>query len=77
METIERFRWCGREMKAGFGSAVLGGEDWKGNLTLALLVAATAGEGVTNQTEREDAASALMDYLVSSEGQCPFLSRRK
>lgn len=78
VETIERFRYSDEDTKAGFARTLLdGGEEWKGNLTLALLVAATAGEGSTRQSERDSAITTLIDYLISSKGQSSISLRRK
>ena len=69
VETIERFRYVSEDSKAGFASRLLATQGWKQNLTLVLLVAATAGEGSTSTEERESAAGVLVEYLRSSTGK--------
>lgn len=56
-------------MKAAFAKKLLETEAWRQSLTLALVVAATAGEGATSEEDRAGAAGRIVEWLSNEEGE--------
>jgi hypothetical protein len=70
VSTVDRFSLSKPEAQADFAQALLGSEAWKDSLTLALLVAATAGQGEMDSARREEAAWVLARCLANEDGSC-------
>ncbi|KAM0754007.1 ARM repeat-containing protein [Meredithblackwellia eburnea MCA 4105] len=69
--TLERFEAASNQEKEEFGDGVIGSELWQNDLTLALLVAATAGQGTASTERKEQVATILSTWLAEALEQLP------
>ncbi|KAL8292953.1 hypothetical protein RQP46_000647 [Phenoliferia psychrophenolica] len=72
MSTIDRFSNSDPDLQRNFAEKMLGDEEgWGKDLTLALVVAATAGGGSSDATACEEAARVLARWLANADEATP------
>ncbi|KAI5479559.1 hypothetical protein MNV49_003296 [Pseudohyphozyma bogoriensis] len=71
VKTVDRFECVSEGDKAEFGERLVRGEAWKNDLTMALLVAATAGEGAVGVESREEVVKAFGEWMANRDGALP------
>lgn len=69
VSTIDGFTFSEDLVKAAFAKTLLEAEAWRESLTLALVVAATVGEGAMSEEDRAGAAKRIVEWLVDEEGE--------
>lgn len=67
LKTLERLRYATLEDQTEFGRILQRDEEWRENLTLAILMLASIGQGMTDERERREGIQIIEDWLHEVE----------